>query len=330
MNLEELKQHLFTIPKHPDWIPYRTTYYKENWGFCLTHNQFKKLKEDTYRVVIDSKLEKGHLSYGELYLKGKNKDEVLISTYLCHPSLCNDNLSGVGLTTYLALLLKQMDLKYSYRFLFIPETIGSITWLSRNEDKLSNIKHGLVVTCVGDRGDLTYKKSRKGNAAIDIIVEKALIDSGDKYRTIDFFPLGSDERQYSSPGFDLPVGSLMRSFYYDYPEYHTSADNLEFMSPKHLADSLKKYMDIINIIEGNEIYTNLNPKCEPQLGKRGLYNMIGGEKAVDLTAVLWVLNLSDGLNSLLDISIRSKINFDQIKIAADILSTKGLILPKDG
>lgn len=330
MNLEELKRHLFTLPEHPDWIPYRTSYYKENWGFCITYNQFKKLREDKYHVVIDSKLEKGHLNYGELYLKGKIKDEVLISTYLCHPSLCNDNLSGVALTTYLALLLKNMDLKCSYRFLFIPETIGSITWLSRNEDKVSNIKHGLVVTCVGDRGNLTYKKSREGSATIDKIVEKVLIDSGDKYKIIDFFPLGSDERQFSSPGFNLPVGSLMRTFYYEFPEYHTSADNLDFMSPKHLADSLEKYMKIMYIIENNSKYINLNPKCEPQLGRRGLYNMIGGKKAVDLSAILWVLNLSDGANSLLDISIRSGISFEQIKNAADILLLKDLLAPKDG
>jgi aminopeptidase-like protein len=331
MSLDELKKHLFTIPEHANWIPYRTSYYKENWGFCLTHNQFKKLKEDTYHVVIDSKLEKGGLTYGELYIKGRSKQEVLISTYICHPSLCNDNLSGVVLTTFLALLLKNMVLKYSYRILFIPETIGSITWLAKNEDKVSNIKHGFVVTCVGDSGHMTYKKTRDGNTLLDRIAEKVLIDSGDRYRILDFFPFGSDERQFSSPGFNLPMGTLMRTLYYDFPEYHTSADNLNFVKSEYLADSLEKYTKAIFILENNKTYINLNPKCEPQLGKRGLYEMIGGRKSGETLkfAMLWVLNLSDGKNSLLDISVRSGMKFEDIKKAADTLFAKKLLKIKN-
>lgn len=327
VSLEELKEHLFTLPDYPDWIPYLTSYYKENWGFCLAHKQYEQLEEDTYEVVIDSTLEDGHLTYGELYLKGESEEEVLLTCYVCHPSLCNDNLSGIVLLTFLAKHLKDAVLRYSYRFLFIPETIGAITWLCINEDKISRIRHGLVVTCVGDPGKLTYKKSRQDNAIIDRLVEKVLLDSGDPYKIIDFFPSGSDERQFCSPGFNLPVGSLMRTPYGRFPEYHTSADNLDFVVPECLTDSLEKYMKVIYILEHNGTYLNLNPKCEPQLGRRGLYKMIGGQKGVGINelAMFWVLNLSDGTNSLLDISIRSGMNFDQIKNATDALLEKGLL-----
>jgi len=338
MNLEELKQHLFSIPEHPDWIPYLTSYYKENWGFCLTHKQYENLKEDTYEVVIDSTIEDGKLTYGELFIKGDTDKEILFSTYVCHPSLCNDNLSGAVLLTFLAQMLMHMDLKYSYRFLFIPETIGAITWLSLNEDKIPKIKHGLVITCVGDPGKSTYKKSRKGDDLIDKIVEKVLIDSGGPYEILDFFPSGSDERQYSSPGINISMGSLMRTPYGRFPEYHTSADNLDFIGSEYLANSLEKYLNVISILENDRAYINLNPKCEPQLGKRGVYRMTSGQKSEDRSdesfinelAMLWVLNLSDGENSLLDISIHSKMNFEQIKNAADILFSKELISPKDG
>jgi len=327
MSLEELKEHLYTLPDYTDWIPYLTSYYKDNWGFCLTHKQYEKLGEDTYEVVIDSTLEDGKLTFGEVYLKGKCDEEVLFSCYICHPSLCNDNLSGTVLLTFLSKLLLDIDLKYSYRFLFIPETIGAITWLSLNEDKISNIKHGLVATCVGDPGIPTYKKTRNGDAIIDKAVQKVLLDSGDKYDIVDFFPSGSDERQFSSPGFDLPVGSLMRTMYGRFPEYHTSADNLDFVKSQYLADSLEKYLKTIFILENNTTYLNLNPKCEPQLGKRGLYRMIGSQKTsgIDEIAMFWVLNLSDGTNSLLDISIRSEQTFQQIKDAADALYAHDLL-----
>lgn len=327
MSLKELKGHLFTLPNYPDWIPYLTSYYKKNWGFCLAHKQYEKLEEDIYEVVIDSTLEDGYLTFGELYIEGSEEDEVLFSSYICHPSLCNDNLSGPILLTFLAKLLLGTDLKYSYRFLFIPETIGAITWLSLNEDKLSRVKHGLIVTCVGDPSKLTYKKSRDGNAIIDKVVEKVLVDSGDQYEIIDFFPFGSDERQFCSPGFNLPVGSLMRTPYGCFPEYHTSADNLDFVGPEYLADSFKKYTEVIFVIENNGTYLNLNPKCEPQLERRGLYKMIGSQKtgSIDELVMFWILNLSDGTNSLLDISIRSGLSFKQIKNAADVLLEKNLL-----
>jgi len=327
VSLRELKEHLFTLPEHPDWIPYRTSYYSENWGFCISHNQFIKLEEDTYEVCIDSSLGKGHLTYGEYYIKGEIPDEVLISTHICHPSLCNDNLSGIVLATSLAKYLSQASLRYSHRFLFIPGTIGSITWLCLNEPKVSKIKHGLVVVCVGDSGGFTYKKTRQRDADIDKVVAHVLKHSNNDFEIIDFFPYGYDERQYCSPGFDLPVGCLMRTPHGQFPEYHTSADNLDFVKPENLAISFSTYLAVLNILGNNKKYLNQNPKCEPQLGKRGLYHKIGGHddsKAFQL-AMLWVLNLSDGKNSLMDISERAKLEFDLIKEVADTLAKHGLL-----
>lgn len=324
VSLEELKEHLFTLPDYPDRIPYRTSYYNENWGFCLSFNQYKKLNRGTYEVCVDAVLKNGRLAYGELYLAGHSRDEILLSTYVCHPSLCNDNLSGPALLTFLAkrLMAQKEKPRYSYRFLFIPETIGAIAWLSRNERHVSKIKHGLVVTCVGDAGPYTYKKTRDGDRIIDRVTEKVLRDSGDTYNIIDFDPAyGSDERQYSSPGFNMPMGSLMRTPYAKYSEYHTSADNLDFINADSLGESLEKYEQIIFMLENNVFYKNLYPKGEPQLGKRGLYRLVGGlEYISDMeSAMWWVLNLSDGKNSLLDIACRSKLSFLVVKRVADIL-----------
>src|SRR5208283_3831247 len=219
--LDELKKHLFTISDCPDWIPYRTSYYKEDWGFCLSHNQMLALDEEEYEVCIDSTLEDGYLTYGECYLPGQSTDEVLISCHACHPSLANDNLSGLAVATFLAQLLSGRDLRYSYRFLFIPGTIGAIAWLAQNCESVGHIRHGLVLTCVGDAAGFHYKKSRRGAAEI-----------------LEFHPYGYDERQYCSPGFNLPVGCLMRSVWGSFPEYHTSADDLDFIRPQQLAGSL--------------------------------------------------------------------------------------------
>lgn len=327
MTLKELKPHLFSLPEHPDWIPYRTSYYKENWGFCISHNQLSALKDEEYEVCIDSTLKEGHLTYGEYFLGGECTDEILISCHVCHPSLCNDNLSGIALATYLANDLKSRPLRYSYRFLFIPATVGSITWLALNQARLSRIKHGLVAVCVGDPGKPVYKKSRRGDAEIDRAAVHVLKASGQDYEVIDFIPYGYDERQYCSPGFDLPVGSLSRTSHGRYPEYHTSADNLDFIRSESLADSFSKYLSIFYILESNERYLNQNPHCEPQLGKRGLYRAIGGQEdgKTKEMALLWVLNLSDGNHTLLDISERSGLSFGHIKSAADVLLEQGLL-----
>jgi aminopeptidase-like protein len=293
----------------------------------LSHRQYLALEDHEYEVRIDSSLEEGSLTYGEFYLAGESTDEVLLSCHACHPSLCNDNLSGVALTTFLAKQLSALSLRYSYRFLFIPGMIGAITWLSLNEDKVSRIKHGLVAACVGDPGPVTYKKSRQGDAEIDQAVAHVLQHSGHDYEIEDFSPFGYDERQYCSPGFDLPVGSLRRTPHGRYPEYHTSADNLNLVQPQYLADSFSKYLGVLDILEGSRKYLNTNPKCEPQLGRRGLYEAIGGQanrKASQL-AMLWVLNLSDGKYTLLDIADRSGLQFDLVRHAADLLLDHGLL-----
>ena len=332
MSLSELKGHLFTSVDHPDWIPYRTSYYKENWGFCLTHKSYEALKEDEYEVVIDSSFQDGHLTLGEYFLPGETQAEILISTHVCHPSLCNDNLSGIALATFLARTVAGQKRRYSYRFLFVPGTIGPITWLCLNEAKASKIRHGLVVACVGDAGRMTYKKARRGNAEIDKAVEHVLTHSGDDYEILDFSPYGYDERQYCSPGFNLPVGCLMRTPHGRFPQYHTSGDNLDFVQPKYLADSLRKYSAVLDILECNRIYQNQNPKCEPQLGKRGLYRSIGGQSDARLNemALLWVLNLADGHHSLLDIAERSQLEFSSISAAAATLVEHGLLKEVSG
>lgn len=330
VSLDELKNHLFALPEHPDWIPYRTSYYKEDWGFCITYNQLLALNDDEYEVCIDATLEVGTLRYGECYLPGQITDEVLITTHICHPSLCNDNLSGIAVTTLLANLLSGFQLRYSYRFLFIPATIGSITWLCHNESKLRNIKHGLVITLVGDPGQSTYKKSRCGIADIDRAATHVLKHSGAAYSVVDFHPYGYDERQFCSPGFNLPVGCLMRTPNGCFPEYHTSADDLSYVQPNYLADSFSKCVSILYILEHNKRYINKNPKCEPQLGKRGLYQATGGVGSGGVDSLLWVLNLSDGKHNLLDIAEKSNLDFAVIKNSADVLLRADLLEPIAG
>jgi len=321
LSLADLKEHLFTLPEHPEWIPYRTSYYKETWGFCLSHNQFLKLQGEKYEVCIDSSLEDGSLTYGDYFLPGESTDEVLVSCHVCHPSLCNDNLSGVALATFLAQHLTTYNRRYSYRFLFIPGTIGSIVWLSRNEERLDRIKHGLVLACVGDAGGYTYKKSRRGDTEIDAAVAHVLQHTGKPYEIMDFSPYGYDERQFCSPAFNLPVGCLMRTVHGRFPEYHTSADNLEFIHPRQLGEAFHTCLAILQVLEGNKRYINQNPKCEPQLGKRGLYQSLGGQTldADAELALLWVLNLSDGEHALLDIARRSGFKFGVILKAAKML-----------
>ncbi len=326
MPLSELKPHLFTLPDHPDWIPYRTSYYQANWGFCLTHKQMLALEDGEYEVCIDSTLENGHLTYGECYLPGHSTDEVLISCHACHPSLANDNLSGLAVATALAEFLSKRDLRYSYRFLFIPGTIGAITWLARNQETVGRVRHGLVLTGIGDAGAFHYKKSRRGNAEIDLAMTHVLRHTAPASQVLEFSPYGYDERQYCSPGFNLPVGCLMRSVWGTFPEYHTSADNLDFIKPQSLAESLRLCTEVLDVLEANRRYRNLNPYCEPQLGKRNLYRPTGGEAiGTEINARLWVLNLSDGEHTLLDIAERSGLLFSAILDAVSLLCEGGLL-----
>lgn len=330
MTLADLKPHLHSLPDRPTWIPYRTSYYRENWGFCLSHKQLSELPEWVeLEVCIDSTLSAGSLTYGECYLRGATEEEILVSCHVCHPSLCNDNLSGLAVTTALAKSMVGKVRRYSYRFIFIPATIGSITWMARNEAALKNIRHGLVITGVGDRGTTTYKKSRRGDAEVDRAMQHVLRHEEPAHRVIEFFPYGYDERQYCSPAFNLPVGCLMRTPHGQYPEYHTSADNLEFVRPESLAESYSHCLALFDILERNRAYINTSPKCEPQLGRRGLYRDVAGQqetKTFELS-MLWVLNMSDGTHSLLDIAERAGFPFGAIHEAAVVLERHGLLQP---
>jgi aminopeptidase-like protein len=328
LSLAELTPHIHTLPDQPNLIPYRTSYYAENWGFCMAHRQFTSLREETYEVLIDATLEPGSLTYGEYLHKGETEDEFLFSAHVCHPSLADDNCSGLALLTQLAKRLAPVKTRLSYRFLFAPGTIGAITWLARNENRAGRIRHGLVMSCVGDSGGPVYKKSRRGTAMIDRAVSHVLKQQWPHATVCDFSPYGYDERQFCSPGFDLPVGLFQRSQFGTFPEYHTSADNLDFISPENLASSYGTICSAIDIIENDRRFINTQPKCEPQLGKRGLYAAIGGDKDAPKKhmALLWVLNLSDGEHSLLDISERADMPFAIINDAARLLAEMGLLV----
>jgi len=326
---DELRRHLYSDPAHPDWVPYRTSYYKEAWGFCVAHKQLERLTEPEYEVLIDSSLSDGALTYGECYLPGTVQDEVLISCHICHPSLANDNLSGISVAVQLAKQLMGRTHRLSYRFLFVPGTIGAIAWLAGHRETVSRIHHGLVLTCVGDPGAFHYKKSRRGDTEIDRAVAHALRARRWPFEIREFHPYGYDERQYCSPGFNLPVGCLMRSAWGEFPEYHTSADNPTFVTPTALQESLEICSDVIDILERNRTLISLNPFCEPALGPRGLYRATGGGGIGDENlARLWVLNLADGAHSLLDVAERSDMSFRLIADIADELAVHGLLADK--
>ena len=328
LSLKQLKEHIYTLPEQPDLVPYKTSYYEERWGFCMSQKALDALPAGDYTAVIDSTLIEGSLTYGEHVVPGEYEDEVLLSAHICHPSLANDNCSGVALLTLLAKELGRRRTKYTYRFVFAPGTIGAITWLARNEDRVARIKHGIVVSCVGDGGGPTYKKSRRGNAPIDRAIIHALKHAHPSAQVQEFSPYGYDERQYCSPGFNLPVGLLQRSQHGKFAEYHTSADDLDLISPEHLASSYDLMLAVIDILENDRVLLNTQPKCEPALGRRGLYCTVGGyAKAADISmAMLWVLNLGDGAHSLLDIAERSGLPFAVINAAATRLEEWDLLV----
>lgn len=340
MPLAELRAHLHTLPEHPSWVPYRTSYYKPDWGFCLAQETLDALPEGEYEVCVDSTLADGHLTYAEHVVPGKVSEEVIVSCHVCHPSLANDNLSGIAVAVFLARALAERTPYYTYRFVFAPGTIGAITWLARNRDRVNgasparseprargSVEHGLVLACAGDSGQLTYKQSRRGDAEIDRVMRHVLAASERPHRITEFTPYGYDERQYCSPGFDLGVGSLSRTPYAGYPEYHSSADDLDFVSPEAMADTLAVCREACAVLDRNRRYVNLSPYGEPQLGRRGLYDSLGGRSDAQQAqmAMLWVLSLSDGEHGLLDIAERSGLPFDTVAVAADALHGAGLI-----
>jgi len=327
MSLEELRPRLHSLPDQPDVVPYRTSYYSRTWGFCLSHRELEALEPGEYDVVIDSTLEPGHLTYAELRLEGESDEEVLISTYVCHPSLANDNLSGIAVATMLARELSQRPLRHSYRVVFAPGTIGPLAWLHQNRDTLHRVKHGLSVSCIGDAGGLTYKRSRRSDSEVDRAVALVLRDSGAAHRILDWEPWGGDERQFNSPGFDIPVGCLMRTPHGEFAGYHTSADSLDRIRPESLAEAVRVGLDVVDVLETNRTFVNLSPYGEPQLGRRGLYRSSGGavQSPDDERALLWVLNLSDGGASLLDIAAQSGLGYPVIRRAAERLEQAELL-----
>jgi len=326
MSLQELRPHLHTLPDQPTWIPYRTSYYREAWGFCLAHEMLESLPDGDYTIRIDSTLTPGHLTYAESVIPGQTDEEFLVFTHVCHPSLCNDNLTGIALAAALAAQLEGREPRFTYRFVFAPGTIGSITWLARNEANVHRIRHGLVLGLLGDRGPLTYKRSRRGTAEIDEIAAYVLPRIAPSARLVDFSPYGYDERQLCSPGFNLPVGRLTRTPNNEYPEYHSSADDFDLVDRDALAESLLACATLIRVAERDACYENLNPKCEPRLGKRGLFRPTGGSHPGEFEhALLWVLNQSDGSNRLLDIAERSGLPFETIAAAADSLADVALL-----
>ena len=330
LSLDELRPHLHSLPDHPSWIPYRTSYYSRTWGFCLADEQLERLEDADYEVVVDTTLAPGSLSYGECFLPGEREDEVLLTTHVCHPSLANDNLSGIAVLTELGALLQDAPRTFSYRLLFVPGTIGSITWLAHNKHGVDRIKAGLVLACLGDGMPLTYKQSRRGDALIDRAAAYLLPRVDEKARLVDFIPWGWDERQFNSPGFDLPVGCLSRSREGEYAEYHSSADGIDFVRPEALEHALASVAELIRLVDENRHFVNLAPEGEPQLGRRGLYPTVGGPAAEqEQLAMLWVLNQSDGRHSLLDIAERSGLPFGLLRDVADRLLDSDLLAESD-
>lgn len=325
--LAKLRERLHTLPDQPDLIPYRTSYYERTWGFCLSHRRLLELEPGDYEVVIDSALGPGHLTYAEHLVEGAGEKEVLISTYVCHPALANDNLSGIVVATMLAKRLMERDLEHTYRFLFAPGTIGPLAWLHQNQDGLDRVEHGLTLSCIGDAGNLTYKRSRHGDAEVDLAVETVLRDLGVPHRVLDWEPWGGDERQFCSPGFDLPVGSLMRTPHGEFDGYHTSADDMDRIRSESLSEAVDACLAIVDVLEANRRCRNVSPYGEPQLGRRGLYRSAGGAVATpdDERALLWVLNQSDGQKSLLEIASRSGLSFAVIARAAERLERAELL-----
>lgn len=328
----ELMPRIATIPDKPTAIPYRTSYYNDNWGFCLQHDQLHTLDQDHYRVVIDSDKKNGSMTYGDLVLKGQSDEEVLISTYICHPSMANNELSGPLVTAFLYEKIAALPVRrYTYRFIFVPETIGAIYYLQRHGSHMKEKTcAGFVLTCCGDGRAFTYKKSRAGDTLADRAAVHVLKQLKKNPKIVDFFPSGSDERQYCSPGFNLPVGSLMRTMYGDFPEYHSSLDNRGLVSEKSFEESIETFFHVIKAIEANATYVSLNPFCEPQLGRRGLYPTTGGGWGADaVKAQQYILNYSDGSHDLIDIAERAELDVLEIALVAERLSAAGLLAYKE-
>jgi aminopeptidase-like protein len=323
-DLTELGPRLHSLPDRPDLVPYRTSYYRPDWGFCLTDRARVALTPGAYDVAIDATLAPGSLTYGELFIPGSTRDEVIVTTHVCHPSMANDNLSGIAAAIAVARWVLQHDRRLSYRFVFMPATIGAITWLAGHRDDVTHIRHGLVLAGLGDTGPLLYKRSRRGTAIVDRAMAHLLKGRG---TTIDWYPYGYDERQFNSPGFDLPVGRLSRTMHGTYPEYHTSGDNLEFVSAGRILEAATVVVELLDVLDSDLVPRNLEPYGEPQLGRRQLYRSTGGaidNKSAEM-AYLWLLSLADGSTDLVEIASRAELPLPTIVAAARDLHAAGLL-----
>ena len=322
--LDDLQERLHSLPDQPDLVPYRTSYYRRTWGFCLADDVRRTLEPGDYAVEIDASLEPGALSYGECFVPGRQRDEVLITTHVCHPSMANDNLSGIAAAVALARWALSEQRELSYRFLFIPATIGAITWLAGHRDTVHHIRHGLVLAGLGDAGPLLYKRSRRGTAVVDRAMEQLLSGQG---AAIDWYPYGYDERQFNSPGFDLPIGRLSRTMHGTYPEYHTSGDDLTFVDAGRILEAVTVVTELFDVLEGGLVPRNLAPFGEPQLGRRDLYRSTGGAldaKSVEM-AYLWLLSLADGDTDVVEIAARSGLPLPTVVAAATDLRRAELL-----
>ena len=333
LTLEELRPHLHSLPAHPDWVPFSSSYYREDWGFCLADRLLQTLRPGRYHAVIRSRLAPGAMTLAQHVHSGRSRDEVLVFAHTCHPSLCNDNLSGISVATHLASYLQSRDTRFTYRFVFAPATIGSIAWMSLNRDRLDRVRHGIVLAMLGDASPIRYKASRGGRHAIDRAARLVLRDYYPAGSEVPYSPWGFDERQFASPGIDLPVGRLTRALPGELPEEHTSADDFSLVSASGLQQSWRACIHILDVLERNRCYRNLQPCGEPQLGRRGLFRSTGGyydsvpERQL---ALLWILNQSDGATTLIDIAERAGLPFDLLAHAASDLQVAGLLEQTDG
>lgn len=350
LTFEELRPHLHTLPDLPDAIPYRTAYYKRTWGFCLTHRQLEAMdRQATYHVRVDTTLAPGSLTYGEALLPGSSGREYLFSTYCCHPSLANDNLSGPVLWTLLLAWLRDQPRRHSYRFIIIPETIGALAYLALHADAMRALSGAFVVATVAGPGRIGYKRTFLGDHYLDRLVRQTFREFRLEYVEYPFDAGGSDERQYSSPGFRIPTGMICKDKYYEYPYYHTSLDNLDFARAEYLVQTLRMYQAVIENLEHDRVYRSLNPNGEPMLGRRGLYPQVGGsirQQAAgngqaepvaadgvhygdDLDAIRWLLFYGDGKTSLLEIAERTGLPVRQLRQVAETLCRHQLLVEEN-
>ena len=329
MPRERLLEHLHTRSDQPDVIPYRTSPYHDDWGFCTRHADVAGLTDDEYEVRIDAERFDGSMSYGETVLPGTTDREIVVSTHACHPSLANDNTSGLVVSTFLAAAIAARPRRHTFRFLFMPGTIGSIAWLAANQERVGSIRHGIVVAGVGDAGTHTYQQTFAGDAVVDRAMAIALRDRAEPHRVEPFKPWGYDERQYNSPGFRLPFGRISRTPHGEYPAYHTSADDLDFVTDASLVGTLELLLDVVDILEAERPLTSTSPYGEPRLGDRGLMSTVSGRTAVtaDENARLWIMAMADGQHGLLDVAERSGLPFASIAAATAELGRVGLLEP---